>query len=134
MAKNIAKRFRESGTILYLKSMTDKAKSIKKLSPIKRAGKVKVNLLASVKNIKPDKISIIGYCTDIFVLQNEHLPPKKIQDSIGMLCQGFSGVLQDVQCEETKTTLSSFGILSMTTFKNEPIKVPKTKAISISTT
>jgi len=70
----------------------------------------------------------------MLLLQNEHLPLKNTQEKMGILCQGFSGVLQDVQCEETKTTLSSFGILSMTTFKNEPIKVPKTKAISISTT
>lgn len=65
--------------------------------------------------------------------QNAHLPLRKSQDKMGMLCQGFKGVWHFGQCEGTNTTLSSFGSRNITTFKNEPITAPKIKAIVIST-
>jgi hypothetical protein len=43
------------------------AKSIKKLSAIKKRGIDNPNLFAKSKNISPEKSSIKGYCIDILV-------------------------------------------------------------------
>ena len=91
--------------------MTERANSIKKLRPTKRVGIPRAYLLARIRNIRAEINSIIGYCVEISVLQNEHLPLKKIQEKMGILCQGFSVCKHVGQCEEPKTTLSSFGIL-----------------------
>lgn len=118
---------------MYLKSIIESAKRVKKLNPIKRDAKLRENLAHRVKKIKPEISSISGYCSEILVLQKEHFPFKNIQEKRGILCQGFSGVLHAGQCEETKTTLSSFGRRKITTFKNEPISVPKIKESASST-
>lgn len=125
IAKIIAKRFSESGTILYLKSIIESAKSIKKLIAAKKPPKVIPYFEATKKKIIPLESSIKGYCIEILLLQYEHLPAKKSHDTIGILCHGLSGVLQDVQCDAVKTTLSPLGIRKITTFKNEPNSTPK---------
>jgi hypothetical protein len=95
IAKDIASKFRESGTILYLKSIIDRAKSVKKLKAMKKTGSVKPDFNASDTKIIPEISSIAGYCIDIFVLQKEHFPLRNIHESRGMLCHGFKGVLQE---------------------------------------
>jgi hypothetical protein len=134
IANTMASKFNESGIILYLKSIADRARSVKKLKPIKRDSIFTPCLLAILKKTKAEKNSIKGYCIEIFDLQKEHFPLKKIHDRRGMLCQNFNGVLQSKQCEGMNTILSSFGILKITTFKNEPNTRPNIVNMDISIT
>lgn len=84
----------ESGTILYLKSIMESAKSIKKLMAMKKEGSDTPDFNAIMKNIRAEVSSMRGYCIEILLLQNEHLPLKNIHEKRGMLCQGFSLLLQ----------------------------------------
>jgi len=91
----MAKILSESGTILYLKSIIESARSIKKLRAIKNAGKLRPYCDAMVTKISPETSSIIGYCMEILLLQKAHFPPRNIHEKSGILCQGFSLVLHE---------------------------------------
>ena len=61
IAKRRAKRLSESGTILYLKSIMESARSIKKLSPMKSIGTEGEYFVAKLKKMSPEINSMIGY-------------------------------------------------------------------------
>ena len=75
----------QSGTALYLRSITLSAKSIVKSVDSISASKTELVCNRVEINIKVVKASIIGYCIEIFSLQNAHLPPRKAQEKIGIL-------------------------------------------------
>lgn len=133
IAKIRAKRFRESGTILYLKSIMDSARRVKKLNAISKAGKLNENLLNKAAKIKPESSSTVGYDGEIWLWQKAHFPLSTSHEIIGILCQGLRVFLQLWQCDGVNIMLSSFGSRKITTFKNEPRTTPKIKATANST-